>query len=89
MISCLDPYRSSTAESGPLFVIGMWRSGTSLLYSLLNQHPQIALLYEGDLPLLRPLFSRIMFCGFRSRWMTPTLCAAANAFGSDATVTST
>ena len=41
---------------GPLFVVGMWRSGTSLLYSLLNQHPQIALLYEGDLPLLGPLF---------------------------------
>jgi Sulfotransferase family len=43
---------------GPLFVIGMWRSGTSLLYALLNQHPQIALLYEGDLPLLWPLFLR-------------------------------
>jgi hypothetical protein len=41
---------------GPLFVVGMWRSGTSLLYSLLNQHPQIALLYEGDLPLLGALF---------------------------------
>jgi hypothetical protein len=40
----------------PLFVIGVPRSGTSLLYGLLNQHPQIALLYEGDLPLLRPLF---------------------------------
>jgi len=44
--------------SGPLFVVGMWRSGTSLLYTLLNQHPQIALMYEADLPLLRPLFSR-------------------------------
>ena len=41
---------------GPLFVVGMWRSGTSLLYALLNQHPEIALLYEGDLPLLTPLF---------------------------------
>ena len=40
-----------------MFVIGMWRSGTSLLYTLLNQHPQIALMYEADLPLLRPLFS--------------------------------
>jgi hypothetical protein len=58
MMSCLDSCKSSTAASGPLFVIGMWRSGTSLLYSLLHQHPQIALLYEGDLPLLRPLFSR-------------------------------
>src|SRR5579859_891352 len=48
----------SSCRPGPLFVIGLWRSGTSLLYSLLNQHPQIALLYEGDLFLLRALFSR-------------------------------
>jgi len=41
---------------GPLFVVGMWRSGTSLLYTLLNQHPQIALTYESDLLLLRSLF---------------------------------
>jgi hypothetical protein len=44
------------AFTGPLFVVGMWRSGTSLLYALLNQHPQIALMYEGDLPLLEALF---------------------------------
>ena len=34
----------------------MFRSGTSLLYALLNQHPQIALMYEGDLPHLQALF---------------------------------
>lgn len=45
------------SSSGPLFVVGMWRSGTSLLYALLNQHPQIALMYEGELPVLWPLFS--------------------------------
>jgi Sulfotransferase family len=45
-------------SSAPTFVIGIWRSGTSLLYTLLNQHPEIALMYEGDLLLLRPLFSR-------------------------------
>ncbi len=44
------------SSEGPLFVVGMWRSGTSLFYALLNQHPQISLLYEGDLPLLWPLF---------------------------------
>jgi hypothetical protein len=47
---------NSGSFRGPLFVVGMWRSGTSLLYALLNQHPEIALLYEGDLPLLSPLF---------------------------------
>ncbi len=46
-------HHKGPAESrGPLFVTGIWRSGTSLLYALLNQHPEIALLYEGDLPLL-------------------------------------
>jgi len=43
-------------ENGPLFVVGMWRSGTSLFYRLLNKHPQISLMYEGDLGLFRPLF---------------------------------
>lgn len=48
---------SAENKGTPLFVIGIWRSGTSLLYSLLNQHPQISLMYEGDLPLLGSLFA--------------------------------
>jgi len=44
------------ASSGPVFVVGIWRSGTSLLYSLLNQHPQLSLMYESDLLLLPKLF---------------------------------
>jgi hypothetical protein len=43
-------------SEGPLFVVGMWRSGTSLLYALLNQHPQIGLMYESDMLTLSPLF---------------------------------
>lgn len=39
---------SGTAR-GPVFVVGMWRSGTSLTYALLNQHSQVALMYEPDL----------------------------------------
>jgi sulfotransferase family protein len=48
--------RTFQPRSEPLFVVGMFRSGTSLLYALLNQHPQIALMYEGDLPHLQALF---------------------------------
>jgi Sulfotransferase family len=40
----------------PIFVTGVWRSGTTLLYTLLNQHPDIRLFYEGDLPVLWPMF---------------------------------
>jgi hypothetical protein len=47
---------SFETDRGPLFVVGMWRSGTSLLYRLINQHPQICLMYEGDLAVLEPLF---------------------------------
>lgn len=43
-------------SGGPLFVMGVPRSGTSLLHVLLNQHPQIGLMFEADLPLLWPLF---------------------------------
>jgi len=48
--------QASWPVSGPVFVTGVWRSGTSLLYALLNRHPEIGLFYEGDLPVLRPMF---------------------------------
>jgi len=57
---------SSDKTSGPIFVVGMWRSGTSLLYTLLNQHPGIALMYEADLPLLRQLFRT---AGSKADWL--------------------
>jgi hypothetical protein len=50
------PAPASIADGG-VFVVGVWRSGTSLLYALLNQHPDIALMYESDLPLFWPLFA--------------------------------
>ena len=54
---------------GPLFVVSMWRSGSSLLYALLNKHPQVALMYEADLMMLRPVFLKPRpFCDWAERW---------------------
>jgi hypothetical protein len=39
-----------------VFVFGLWRSGTSLLGAMLNQHPDISLMYEADVVAYRPLF---------------------------------
>jgi hypothetical protein len=53
----------------PLFVLSVWRSGSSLLYTLLNQHSKIALLYEGDLPQLELyLLGRLRNGAWRERW---------------------
>jgi hypothetical protein len=49
----------------PIFVSGVWRCGSTLMYLLLNQHPDIRLLYESDLPVLWPMF-RIPW--ERKRW---------------------
>jgi hypothetical protein len=40
----------------PIFVSGVWRCGGTLLYLLLNQHPDIRLFFESDLPVLWPMF---------------------------------
>jgi len=54
---------------GPLFVLSVWRAGSSLLYALLNQHSKIALLYEGDLPRLHLfLLGRFRSGAWRERW---------------------
>ena len=47
--------------SKPVFVVGVYRSGTSLLYALLNQHPQMALMYECDVWDFPNIFSKIRF----------------------------
>src|SRR5579872_5636908 len=54
---------------GPLFVVAMWRSGSSLLYALLNKHPQVALTFEDDLWLLRSVFRKpAAYCDWAARW---------------------
>lgn len=60
---------ATSSLSRPLFVLSVWRSGSSLLYALLNQHSEIALLYEGNLPQLQLLLSWHFRSGkWRERW---------------------
>jgi hypothetical protein len=42
------------AQNKLVFVVGLWRSGTSLLHTMLNLHPQIALMFESEPFLLWP-----------------------------------
>jgi hypothetical protein len=44
----------SAPPEGPVFVVGVFRSGTSFFFSLLNKHPEIALLYEADVACFHP-----------------------------------
>jgi hypothetical protein len=43
-----QPATSSEGAPRLLFIVGMWRSGTSLIHALLNRHPEIALMYETE-----------------------------------------
>jgi Sulfotransferase family len=56
--SSVPPGKTIVPEiaSRPLFIVSMWRGGSSLLHVLLNKHPQVALMFEADLLLLRPVF---------------------------------
>jgi Sulfotransferase family len=54
---------------GPLFLVSMGRAGSSLLYALLNKHPQVALMFEADLVCLRPVFLMPRtLCNWAARW---------------------
>jgi hypothetical protein len=49
----------------PVFVVGVFRSGTSLLCSILNQNPKVALMFECDVwNFPRPLLNQ----RFRQNW---------------------
>ncbi len=48
-------------KSKPVFIIGVMRSGTSLLHSLLNQHPSMALMYESDVWNFPRVFAGLRF----------------------------
>lgn len=72
----MSPHKSPGSSSAvpapamrPLFVLSVPRSGSTLLYALLNQHSQIALLYEADLPTMQ-LYLRGRFRSgeWRDRW---------------------
>lgn len=47
-VSLKSEMHQAKALTNPVFVVGVLRSGTSLLYSLLNQHSQMAFMYECD-----------------------------------------
>ena len=63
------PAEGLSMAPGPLFVVAMWRSGSSLIYALLNKHPQVALTFEDDLWLLRSVFRKpVRYCDWAARW---------------------
>lgn len=52
-------------SNNPVFVVGVFRSGTSLLCSILNQNPKLALMFECDVwNFPRPLLN----ARFRNNW---------------------
>ena len=63
------PAAGVSLAPGPLFIVAMWRGGSSLLYALLNKHPQVALTFEADLWLLRSVFRKPAgYCDWATRW---------------------
>jgi hypothetical protein len=53
---------------GPLFIVSVWRCGGSILYALLNKHPQVALTFEEDLWVLRSVFHKpAAYCDWAAR----------------------
>jgi hypothetical protein len=63
------PAAGMSMAPGPLFIVAMWRGGSSLLYALLNKHPQVALTFEADLWLLRSVFRKpAAYCDWATRW---------------------
>jgi hypothetical protein len=63
------PAAGASMAPGPLFIVAMWRGGSSLLYALLNKHPQVALTFEADLWPLRSVFRKPAgFCDWAARW---------------------
>jgi hypothetical protein len=53
------------ASDNPVFVVGVFRSGTSLLCSILNQNPKLALMFECDVwNFPRPFLN----ARFRNNW---------------------
>lgn len=49
-----EPTVPSECEPRLLLVVGIWRSGTSLIHALLNRHPEVALMFEAEPLVLWP-----------------------------------
>jgi Sulfotransferase family len=66
---CSKPAAAVSMAPGPLFIVASWRGGSSLLYALLNKHPQVGLTFEADLWLLRSVFRKpARYCDWAARW---------------------
>jgi hypothetical protein len=53
----------------PAFILSVVRSGSTLLCTLLNQHPEVAMLFEADLPSLdRFLWGHLSSGAWTERW---------------------
>ena len=66
MTSTTEVNRAQSRYANPIFLVGVFRSGTSLLYSLLNQHSEISLMYETDIWDFPRPFSNLRF---RGNWL--------------------
>lgn len=49
------PCHAGESVGGTLVIAGLPRSGTSLLYALLNKHPDIALMFAAEIHLMPAL----------------------------------
>jgi hypothetical protein len=63
------PAAGVSMAPGPVFIVASWRGGSSLLYVLLNKHPQVALTFEADLWASRSVYHKpARYCDWPARW---------------------
>jgi Sulfotransferase family len=81
--SAIHSRRLIARQEGPVFIVGMWRSGASLLYALLNKHPKVELMFEADLHLIRTAFWNPWHGDLAARWQFWNLALSRHGIHSD------